>query len=536
MKNFFFTLLICTLFTSLEAQYISSVSTPDTNAILSIDSSEVGFQLAQTITSEGLQQHLFTLASDEMEGRETGEEGNYMAAEYIADQLSDMGYPKIGLENSHYQGVAFTSSRWKANEIYVNGNKYKHLWDYLSFQDKNQSIPELNTDEVIYLGWGIDDPEYSDYKKNKVRGKVIMIYNGEPLNKDGKSHITGTTTLSDWNLNKKLIAAKNHGVKLVLVIEENIKELLMQNRSKVLGGGMALGNLKDEDSSYANSIHISTTIAEDIIGKKLKKVTKSRKRSQKKGKACDVKMEPALQIKQDIERNVLEGYNVMAYTEGTDKKDELVIVSAHFDHVGYKGESIFNGADDNASGSSSVLEIAEALSIAKKEGRSPRRSVLCIWVTGEEKGLLGSKYYVENPIFPIENTIANVNIDMIGRSDQKYANRSDYIYVIGSDRLSTDLHKINEKVNNEKSLLTLDYTYNSEQDPNRYYYRSDHYNFAEKGIPAIFFFSGVHEDYHQPSDTADKIDFQKSENISRHIFQLIWELANREDRIVVDGL
>lgn len=181
------------------------------------------------------------------------------------------------------------------------------------------------------------------------------------------------------------------------------------------------------------------------------------------------------------------------------------------------------------------MDIAEALTIAKNEGNGPRRSVLCLLVTGEEKGLLGSKYYAENPRFPIANTVANVNIDMIGRVDKTYANTPEYVYVIGSDRLSTDLHKINESINQEFSQILMDYKYNSESDPNRYYFRSDHYSFAEKGIPAIFFFSGVHEDYHRTTDTVDKIMFDKMEKIGQHIFHLVWELANREERINVDG-
>jgi Zn-dependent M28 family amino/carboxypeptidase len=159
-------------------------------------------------------------------------------------------------------------------------------------------------------------------------------------------------------------------------------------------------------------------------------------------------------------------------------------------------------------------------------------------VTGEEKGLLGSNYYVENPLIPLANSVANINIDMVGRRDKKYTESGleSYSYVIGSDRLSTDLHKINEEVSENYSKLICDYTYNSESDPNRYYFRSDHYNFAKKGIPAIFFFSGVHEDYHQPGDTPDKIMYDKMVTIGKHVFNLIWKLADRDQRIVVDGV
>ena len=233
--------------------------------------------------------------------------------------------------------------------------------------------------------------------------------------------------------------------------------------------------------------------------------------------------------------DVTAGNNVLGYIEGTDKKDELVVISAHHDHLGKRNTDIYNGADDNGSGTSTVLEIAEAFQLAKEMGVGPKRSVLCLLVTGEEKGLLGSEYYGENPIFPLEKTVANVNIDMVGRIDKKYQDNPEYIYVIGSDRLSTDLHKINETANQKYAQIVLDYQYNSETDPNRYYYRSDHYNFAKKGIPAIFYFNGTHDDYHRTSDTIEKINFDVMEKRGRLFFHTAWELANREEKIVVDG-
>jgi len=535
MKNYINLVLFLSLTMLLNAQYISSVSIPDSNEIVSIDSTNQGFLISQAIKAEDFKKHLYVLASDEYQGRETGTEGIEKAASYIERHLEALGFPQIGMENSYFQNVGFRFSNWQENEMFVNGNRYKHLWDYLAFQSRNEPMDSFSTSEVVFLGYGIDDKKYSDYKRNKVRGKVIMIYNGEPFDKNGKSHITETEELSDWTLEKKLEIAKQHGVKMVLIIEEDIKKLLMDNRRLVLGNSTTLLTGENLVLPYANSVHISSTIANDIIGKKLKKVTKSRDRSRKKGKSRDVKLKPNLDVKQTLVNTDLLGKNILAYVEGTDKKDELVVVTAHYDHVGFRGDEIFNGADDNGTGTTSLLEMTDAFIMAKKNGVSPRRSILFMWVTGEEKGLLGSQYYSENPIFPLEKTIANVNIDMIGRSDKKYAGRGDYIYVIGSDRLSTDLHKINETVNDEFSRLVFDYQYNSESDPNRFYYRSDHYNFARKGIPAIFFFSGVHEDYHQPTDTPDKINYEKSERIARHIAQLTWELANREDRIVVDG-
>ena len=232
-------------------------------------------------------------------------------------------------------------------------------------------------------------------------------------------------------------------------------------------------------------------------------------------------------------RKKIKGENVLGYIEGTDLKDELIIITAHYDHLGKHDSLIFNGADDDASGTSGVLEIAEAFMLAKKEGKGPRRSVLIMPVSGEEKGLLGSKYYTDNPIYPLDKTIANLNIDMIGRVGD-FKDNPNYVYLIGSDMLSQDLHNISEEVNKKYIGLELDYTFNKKNDPNRYYYRSDHYNFAKNNIPVIFYFNGIHEDYHKPTDTIEKINFNKIEKITKFIFLTAWELANREERIVVD--
>ena len=227
---------------------------------------------------------------------------------------------------------------------------------------------------------------------------------------------------------------------------------------------------------------------------------------------------------------IIKGENVLGFIEGSDLKEELIIITAHYDHLGKHDSLIFNGADDDASGVAGAMEIAEAFMLAKEDGKGPRRSILIMPVSGEEKGLLGSKYYTDNPVYPLNNTIANLNIDMIGRLDD-WHNTGNYVYLIGSNRLSYDLHKINEEVNIKYTKLELDYKYNDEEDPNRYYYRSDHYNFAKNNIPVIFYFNGVHEDYHRPSDTIEKLDFSKIKTISKLVFLTAWELANRDEKI-----
>jgi len=232
--------------------------------------------------------------------------------------------------------------------------------------------------------------------------------------------------------------------------------------------------------------------------------------------------------------NLPDSENIWAFIQGSEKPNEIIVISAHYDHIGIKNGVIYNGADDDGSGTVAVLEIAQAFEIARKEGNGPKRSILFLHVTGEEHGLLGSSYYTENPLFPLANTIADINIDMIGRHDEFHKDSSNYTYLIGSDYLSTDLYNICEAANKNYVNLFLDYKYNDKTDPNRFYYRSDHYNFAKNRIPSVFLFTGVHADYHQPTDDVDKIEFDALAKRTQLAFAIAWELANRENRPVVD--
>lgn len=226
--------------------------------------------------------------------------------------------------------------------------------------------------------------------------------------------------------------------------------------------------------------------------------------------------------------------NIWAFIEGSEKPEEIVVLSAHYDHVGVKNGLVYNGADDDGSGTVALMEMAQAFQQAKKDGHGPKRSILILHVTGEEHGLHGSRYYSENPLFPLKNTVADVNIDMIGRHDAEHADSSNYMYSIGSNKLSTDLFNIIEEANKKYTNLVLDYKYDAPDDPQRFYYRSDHYNFAKNGVPSVFFFSGIHEDYHQPGDKADKIEYDILAKRTKLAFAVAWELANRKERIVVD--
>lgn len=226
--------------------------------------------------------------------------------------------------------------------------------------------------------------------------------------------------------------------------------------------------------------------------------------------------------------------NVMGFIKGSKKPEEIVVISAHYDHLGKKDSKVYNGADDNGSGTLGILQIASAFQKAVKNGDAPKRSILFLHFVGEEIGLYGSRFYVENPVFNLTNTVADLNIDMIGRVDKKHQENPNYLYIIGSDKLSKELHLINEAVNTKYNKLDFDYTFNDDNDPNRFYYRSDHYNFAKNNIPVIFYFNGTHNDYHKPTDTLEKIDYNLLKKRCDHVFLVAWELANRKERLKLD--
>jgi hypothetical protein len=494
--------------------------------------------LAATIKVEDMKRHLNILAADDMEGRETGEPGQKRAAEYLSKQFAGLGLPAIGENGGYFQRILFARQKWNTIELKMNGEPLRHLWEYASAPSANADRGTTQISELTFMGYGIEDDNYSDYKGKDVAGKHILIFAGEPKGKKGIYRVSETTEPSAWSANneRKLEIAKAKGVETVFVIDPDFKTNVRNIRQETLDGRMRMAEMAEADRKTANVVYLTPQLARKMMGKAGRKVIKARKKMEKSGRSKSVTVPVNLELTQTKAVRELIGENVLGYLEGTDPKlkDEVLVVSAHYDHIGKRGDNVFNGADDNGSGTTTVLEVAEAFVTAKKQGMGPRRSVLFLLVSGEEKGLLGSEYYASHPIFPLANTIADINVDMVGRVDDKHADNPEYIYVIGSDRLSTELHLINEYANKEYTQLELDYTYNAEDDPNRYYYRSDHYNFAVKGIPSIFFFNGTHADYHQATDTVEKINFEKMEKIGRLVFHTAWQLANQDRRIKVD--
>jgi hypothetical protein len=483
---------------------------------------------SKSVTSDGMSKNLHVLASDEYEGRETGKKGQKMAAQYIADQFKAAGIPPYK-DQTYYQEYPLNLIMPAPAEISVNNKKYTGNKDYYNFPGLPEQI--IKSNHVLFLGYGIDEPGYSDYKNVDVKDKIVMIMDGEPYSNDTTSYISGKRSPSLWSTYYKVKPekARENGVSVLLIVMDDIQKGIQDNKHRLESPSMKL----DLNKKEMPIIYISTEMANTIL--KRQTTDKIKKKIAKSGKPVNInaKSNFEISIKNTVQK--IDAENVLGYLEGSDLKDELVVITAHYDHLGIDGNIVFNGADDDGSGTVAVIELAKAFAKAKKEGKGPRRSILFMTVSGEEKGLLGSSYYSEHPEFPLKNTVCDLNIDMIGRVDEKHSGNPDYIYLIGSDKLSSQLHSISENANKTYSNLELDYTYNDEKDKNRFYYRSDHYNFAKKGIPVIFYFNGVHADYHKETDEVAKIDFNKMEKIARLVFFTAWELSNRNERIIVDS-
>ena len=476
---------------------------------------------ANTITADELKEALYTYASDEFQGRETGEPGQKKAVEYLKNHYVSLGIPSPIAEGDYFQEVPLEKQAVPDITLRIGDKEFKAIDDYVSVADGENG--EASSTEIAYVGYGIDSENYSSYKDIDVSGKFVLIKGGEPKKEDGTYVISGTEKASKWSTNQQYRAkreiALSKGAKGILLYSPQIYSFVAQRFGK--GGQIGLKGDAPADKIYY--LFVNTSVAQAIV-KNIDKDVSSKL----------IKAPVNLTFKSNTKE--ISSENVVAFIKGSEKSDEIIVISSHLDHEGVKGEDIYNGADDDGSGSVAMLEIAEAFKTAVDNGQTPKRSILFLHVTGEEKGLLGSRHYTDNdPIFPLANTVANLNIDMIGRTDPKRTegNRN-YVYLIGSDKLSTELHNLSEEVNKNCCNVELDYKYNDENDPNRFYYRSDHYNFAKNNIPVIFYFNGTHDDYHKPSDTPDKIEYDLLENRTRLVFNTAWELANRENRIVVD--
>ena len=453
---------------------------------------------AKTITVDDLKRHLYIVAGKEMEGRLTASPGQRKAAAYIQNEFQRLGL-KAGNNGSFEQYFPVYQDSITGASLEVNGKQYVMDQD---FNVSTGNIPAtLRFSEIVFIGSKATDT----IKNANLAGRlVLMIGAAQP----GGGGIMNT------------LASK--GVVGVITVQSNYPRTTPANRK----GGQTVNTFRRTITPQQYTI--SEAVARDIIGADFDNA---------KSNAATYKVYQsniALEVRKVT--MTMESSNVLGVLEGSDLKDEYVFLTSHYDHLGKRDTVIYYGADDDGSGTVALIELAEAFAKAKAAGKGPRRSIVFMAVSGEEEGLWGSAYYSDHPSYPLEKTTVDLNIDMIGRIDpkRKVGDSMNYVYVVGDDKLSSDLKPISEAANKKYTKLELDYKYNDPKDPERIYFRSDHFNFARKGVPIIFYFNGTHADYHRPTDTPDKINYDLYAKRTHLIFYTAWEMANRKDMLKRD--
>lgn len=493
---------------------------------------------AEYIQADRLKQHLVAIAGDEMEGRDAGKRGERLAAAYMMQQFKLNGLTTPHTLNSYQQVFLLKYDTKETAELSLNNQRLNYPEDFIIPVTDNRNLV-FQSAGLVFAGYGIQDAQYNDYKGLNVKGKTVMLVLDEPKNENGTYLLTGTKEPSAWGtfraLEKKLQVAAKQGAVGALIVSPTQKSFqsstvtnaersrlyIMQNNAEkplnyaVLSHALVRKHFGTEGETWLNLIAAN------------KPFTREHRKHYKQSVDFEYK-------KQTVN---LPSANIAGVIEGSDKKDEYVFVTAHYDHLGVRDGKIYNGADDDGSGTVAIMEIGAAFARAKAAGSGPRRTVVILAFTAEEKGLLGSRYFSEHPFFNLDQTSAALNIDMIGRIDTERMKEDtlNYIYLVGHDKISTDLKPVSEEVNTRHTKLNFDYKFDHPDDPHRIYFRSDHYHFARKGVPVLFFYDGMlKSDYHKPTDTWEKINYTLYEKRARLVFHIAWELANREEKLVRD--
>jgi hypothetical protein len=486
----------------------------------------------ESIDAAELKKHLTVLTSDSLEGRETSYPGQKKAALYIADSFKKLGLQPIGDNGTYFQHFDVEVTRANPEtKIFtdVGGVKKKFTWgiDFVSEGTKDTTL----SGPVAFVGF--TDTELDSTAKAKLAGRVVCVFIGKKNFSDDTSKAATRRRLDAIRHDAGALAA--------LMIPDIEGPATFQKAQQIMSSnGWNKGSMKIKGTTpltRRQSIRflISPEIAEEILrlsGKTLKQV---RDEALSNNIFTPIFIDNAtVTIEAKVIHETKQTENVLGLLPGCDPdlKTQVVAFTAHYDHLGISSDGVISpGADDNGSGTATVIELAAAF---VNNTIKPRHSLLFMTFVGEEKGLFGSQYYTSNPIIPLDQTIADINIDMIGRIDTTHEANKDtnYIYVICSDKISLELDSLLQIANKESIQTTLDYTYNDEQAPEQYYRRSDQYNFAKNGVPMVFFFDGIHRDYHKPTDTIEKILFGKMVKIVQLIYDLGWRLASLDRPLI----
>ena len=503
---------------------------------------------AEEITAAQMREYLTFIASDEMEGRDTPSRGLDLTAKFLATNLARWGLKPAGDDGTFFQKIALRRDQINKEQTRVRINDQNLVFgeDYIALPASADVSGPL---VFAGNGWFVKSKNMDAYRGIDAKGKIAVIFttlNGMPRGLRSSDLSSGKAG-EDW-MDPIQYARKQGAIATVIVPDFQFLAHWESNRQRLNERATTVvDRFQPPDTSRLPGIVITPRIATLLFQGEKQNATALFESSFGGGVAEPFELNPAKKMSITVlgKGDPISTQNVVGVFEGSDPvlKDEYIALGAHYDHVGVgspvNGDAIYNGADDDGSGTTALLAIAEALA---KAPTRPKRSVLLIWHAGEEKGLWGSRYFTEYPTIPLQKIVTQINIDMIGRSrkegDTNPRNNSlsgsNEIYVIGSKMMSTELGELTESVNKDYLKLTYNYRYDDPKDPNRFFFRSDHYNYARKGIPIVFFFDGEHEDYHRPGDEAQKIDYEKMQKVVRTVYVMLWEIASRPTRPVVD--
>jgi hypothetical protein len=475
------------------------------------------------ISASDLSARLNFIASPELEGRETTFRGQKIAARYIASEFQRIGLKPMGDSGTYFQHFKVEASKISdKSTITVNpkrGSTPFHLRkDFFAFSAPENPVSAT----VLFIGY-MD----TQVDSNLTKGKIIVAFPGRKADAKDTSVTAMRRLLFPRSFSGSVatfVIADDSGAASMQGLPARLRNMVDNGSMRVVGAEQRAGR-----GGFGFPTLVSPQMANELLQDIGKPLSELRRAAIQDSAFQPISLnQTSVTIDISNSKEIKTTENVLGLLEGSDPKlkDEIVAFTAHFDHLGITADGVvYPGADDDGSGTVTVLELAQAFAANPVK---PKRSLLFMTVVGEEKGLWGSDWYVNHPVIPLEKTIADLNTDMIGRVDKKYDDlkNPNYVYVIGSDKISTQLDSVLKLSNKQSENLILDYTYNDDKDPNRFYTRSDHYNFAKNGVPIVFFFTGVHADYHRPTDTVDKILFTRMERIVHVIYTTGWQVAN----------
>ena len=495
------------------------------------------------VTAAQLKEHLSFIASDELEGRDTPSRGLDIAAMYIGQHLRALGLQPAGDEGTYFQKIPLRRAKIdiENTRLNLNGQAFSYGTDFLT------SLVSANVSGAGLVfagnGWVIKSKNINPYQGIDVKDKVVVVLNNLPKGVTG-ADLKGPIGV-DWM--SPAYYAQTNGAKAVINFP-TFSSLV--NWEGTRWNQSDKGAVEFGDGPPLIKVPVITVspraIASLFQGEKFTATNLfNRSMAGETVEVFDLKSTKRVNANIAVKTENIHTQNVVGILEGSDPvlKNEYVAIGAHYDHVGmnpfFPGEDkIWNGAHDDGSGTVAVLSIAEAMA----KGPRPKRSMLFIWHAGEEKGLWGSEYFADHPTVPIGSIITELNIDMIGRyqnpGDENPKNKQlpkqGEIFLIGSRMMSTELGELSDNVNKGFLNLSFNFKYDDPNDPEQFFYRSDHYNYAKKGVPIIFYMDGSHADYHEVTDSIEKINFESMEKVARTILATGWELANRPTRPKVD--